>query len=98
MRDLILYLGVGLGTIGAIAFGFSMPALTADATRVSSDGKFISIQERETLYCQASVLRADCQCFAHVSGYVLEQDAPRIRGAIYADRLDLARGQAAGSC
>ncbi len=53
---------------------------------------------QELLHCQTRPSDIDCQCFASISGAILADNKPRIPGAWYFNKRDLARGQAADSC
>ncbi|MEM9581777.1 MAG: hypothetical protein AAGA08_01545 [Pseudomonadota bacterium] len=93
----------GLAIAAALAvYGvFHFPALTAGGS-VGSSGvnqvKFEAVYDEELDYCAEMPESVDCRCFARISGLVRAGDDIQAIGAIRADRKELARSQAAGSC
>lgn len=86
----------------AIVYGvFSFPALTSGGSGTSSiisQAEFEAVFSQELDYCTARPDDINCQCFANVSGTILADRTPRVFGAVYADKQELARGQAERSC
>lgn len=84
-----------------IAVVFSFPALTTGGGTTAagvSQADFEAAFSQELSYCQRQPQALDCQCFAGISGTILADNQPRVSGARYADKQDLARGQATSSC
>ncbi|WP_299628303.1 hypothetical protein [uncultured Tateyamaria sp.] len=89
---------VGGAIIGVV---FSFPSLTTGGGTLSagvSQAEFEAAFGQELAYCQAQPDAVDCRCFANISGLILADAEPRVPGARYADKEELARGQAARSC
>lgn len=95
------YLSI-IGAVGAIVLGVSqLPPLTTGGTQASSGFSKAEVQEviaQELAHCEANAAEVDCGCFAGVSGYILSNPEAKVPSARYADRLELARGQASRSC
>jgi hypothetical protein len=53
---------------------------------------------KEAAYCRENLNDIKCICFARKAGHVMESAHMPIRGLVYADRWELARIQAGGSC
>ncbi|MFK7877367.1 MAG: hypothetical protein AB8B71_16590 [Paracoccaceae bacterium] len=87
--------------IGALLLGVSyVPALTVGYD--GSDNSISAIRRAHTIeahaYCSATRPDVDCNCFAEKAGQVMSQQTVRVRGAVYADPVDLARVQAGSAC
>lgn len=86
----------------AIVFGvFSFPALTSGGggnASVVSQAEFEAVFNQELTYCLEKPKDINCQCFANKSGTILADKSPRVFGAVYADKQELARSQAERSC
>lgn len=96
----ILFYAV-LASAAVIVLVFSFPSLTtrddtnlSDPTSVGLDAAFA----QELSFCASQPEDINCQCFASVSSRILSDNEPRVPGARYADKQDLARGQATNSC
>jgi hypothetical protein len=77
------------------------PALTTkdtSGTTVANQVLFEAVFSEEFSYCQASPEKINCRCFAKISGMIQSDITPKVRGVVYADKQELARWQAAGSC
>ena len=84
-----------------ISIVFSFPALTTrDGIGASetTQADFEAVFSQEYSFCEGQPEEINCQCFASVSRTILADNGPRVRGARYANKQDLARGQAADSC
>ena len=88
----------GLGLVGVLAFGFSLPALTEGGDGISRSAARQTVVESEMAYCEASLPGANCACFAQKAGHIQSFEQPQIRNAYHMPRSELARGQAGGSC
>ncbi len=101
LSNIRFYLGLLLGSGLVIWAGSFVPALT-NAGGVTNGVEDRQLYEaafsQELQYCRAGQSDVDCQCFANVAGVVIASEEPRVRGATYPDRLDLARWQAEDSC
>ncbi len=96
----LLFFSVLAGA-GVVFTVFSFPALTTGGGFVvpgATEAEFEAVFSQELSYCERQPGDINCQCFANVSGVILADNAPRVPGARYADKQDLARGQAANSC
>ncbi|MDJ0820928.1 MAG: hypothetical protein QNJ09_03830 [Paracoccaceae bacterium] len=100
-QDYRLYLGVIL-TGGLIVFGVSFfPALTTggSGSATSSFGpQYEAVFRAELDCCRENADDVNCRCFANISGIIQADTRPRVPGAVYADKQELARWQAAKSC
>ena len=89
---------------GAVAYGVALfPALTTTGTGTGAsdvpDGtRSEAIRSQELNYCRDNVDDVNCRCFANISGLIQSDTAPRVSGAAYADKQQLARVQAGASC
>ncbi|RFP91048.1 hypothetical protein DZK27_01910 [Rhodobacteraceae bacterium 63075] len=99
--DYRIYLFIILAS-GLIVYAVSfVPALTSDGSGGSArvdERRYEAAFSREMDHCLAQGGDTDCQCFASISGLILAGDRPALPNAVYADKRELARGQAAGSC
>lgn len=86
----------------AIVYGvFSFPALTSGGSGSSSSitpAEFEAVFNQEMDHCLERPDDMNCQCFANLSGTILADKTPRVFGAVYADKQELARSQAERSC
>lgn len=101
LRDYRISLYVILGGLVVIYVVFSFPALTASGNKSStgvSEAEFERTVRQEMAYCRQQPEDINCQCFANLSGQILTHRTNKVHGATYADRQDLARGQAARAC
>ena len=101
LRENRIYAVMVLAGAGALVLVFSFPALTTPEGPVGSgrspeEVEAVLAQERD--FCEAQPKSMDCRCFAGVAGTVLLDNEPRVPGATYADKTDLAREQAADKC
>ena len=91
-----------LCAVGVVAAGiFAFPPLIPGGPGVSTgmtEAEYDTLLRREVGYCRNLPGRVDCACFARVSGMIQSHDAPKVPDARHADRQELARGQAKGSC
>ena len=89
-------------TVSVIVYTvFFFPALTAGGygnAKGVSEAEFAAVFAEELAYCRAQPDAVNCRCFAGVSGTIIVHKTPRVPTAIYADRKELARGQASASC
>ncbi len=87
---------------GLIIYGVSFfPALTTSGppgATAASQARYETVFSGELSYCEGSSQAMDCQCFANISGYIQAEQSTRVSGMAYADKMKLARSQAAGSC
>ena len=80
---------------------FSVPPLTSGGTRTKngvSQATFDATVSQELAYCQTQPEDINCRCFANISVAILTHNEPRVLGATYADKQELARGQAGHTC
>ncbi|MFT6022326.1 MAG: hypothetical protein ACI9PY_000435 [Ascidiaceihabitans sp.] len=101
LKEFRMVLYLILGGSAVLYAVFSMPALTNGGTSNSlgvSQAEFDTAVTQELAFCQNQPDDINCPCFANLSGTILTDKEPRVRGAIYADKLELARGQAAATC
>lgn len=100
-HDYRFCLYVILAGAAAIYGVFLVPPLTtggnAGLTGISQT-KFDETVSQELTYCLEQPNDINCRCFANLSGAILAHNEPRVPGAVYADKQELARGQATGSC
>ena len=92
---------VGLAVTLVIAVVFRFPALTtADVTSdtEASEANVQVLAESERDHCETSIEGINCRCFGDVSAVILADETPRVPSVTYADRSDLARGQAQRKC
>lgn len=87
---------------GLIVYGVSFfPPLTTAGTEdptSSTPTRFDAVFSQELAHCQKSSYDVNCRCFADISGTILAENNPRVPGVVYANKQELARGQAMGSC
>ena len=98
VRILLYAVLVGASVIALI---FSFPSLTTpDVASISGGTKeeLEAVFDQELSFCESQPDNINCQCFANISRVILSDNEPRVPGARYADKQDLARGQAADSC
>ena len=88
--------------VALVAYGiFLFPALTSGGNAKSTgvnQARFDAVFNEEMNYCRSQSKDSNCRCFASISGNIMLQNTPRVPGAVYADKRELARGQAARSC
>lgn len=80
---------------------FMMPPLTSGGGGPLpgvSQAELEQAVNAEYAYCRASDTNVDCACFAQKSGVILSSNGPRVQGLVYAEKRDLARGQAEDGC
>ncbi len=97
-RIVVFVLFVGTAVVFVV---FSMPALTSGGNQGSSgvsQAEFDAVFTQELAYCRAQPDAINCRCFANRSGIILTYKQPKVRGAVYAEKSALARGQAAQGC
>ncbi|WP_223423705.1 hypothetical protein [Tateyamaria pelophila] len=90
-----------LGGAGVVYGVFLFPALTSGgsgSSRAVTPEEFEAVFNQELDYCLERPNGLNCQCFANMSGTILADKAPKVFGAVYADKQELARGQAERSC
>jgi hypothetical protein len=87
-----------IGVVLVLALGFSLPPLVAREGQFALRTEDQNVAKEELAYCRSNVSDVNCKCFARKSAQILVQDQPDVRGFVYADRLDLARGQASHTC
>ncbi|MEL6619864.1 MAG: hypothetical protein AAFP16_13370 [Pseudomonadota bacterium] len=101
LKEYRLYALMTLVGAGCLAVVFSFPALTTPegplGTGRSAD-EIEAVLAQERAFCEAQPQSIDCRCFVDVAGTVLLHNEPRVPGATYADKQDLARGQATDDC
>lgn len=94
---LFIILASGL-TVYAVSF---VPALTSDDSRGNAHvelRRYEAVFSHELAHCLERSDDINCQCFASISGLIQADESPALANAVYADRRELARGQAAASC
>lgn len=100
--DFHIPLSVALVGGGIIYVIFMMPPLTNPDSALSSTGtsaaQVEAIMVTERAFCERQPEAVDCRCFAKRAGAVLSHNQPQVPGATYANRQQLARGQAMRSC
>jgi hypothetical protein len=88
--------------VAAVTYGvFQFPPLTSGGNASSTDlsqASFDAIISEELEHCRANPGAINCRCFANISGNIMGHAEPRVAGAVYADKRELARGQAGDSC
>ncbi|MGC1506174.1 MAG: hypothetical protein WA782_18795 [Sulfitobacter sp.] len=86
----------------SVVFGvFQVPPLTSGGNNGSSgqnEAQFKAAVSQELAFCRRQPDAENCRCFANRSAIIRSHDQPRVPSAIYADKQDLARGQAAQGC
>ena len=95
------YLCVISGGVVVMYGVFSVPALTSGSISMSFGGSQAELDtaiSEELDYCRNQVNNFSCQCFSKLSGTILAHSEPRVHGVVYADKQQLARGQASRSC
>ena len=101
MQNVRLYAGLLLGSALAVWSASFMPALTSPTTVTEielDEAVFEKAYSQELDYCRNESEEVNCRCFANVAGVVIASEQPRVPGARYPDRLDLARVQASDRC
>ncbi len=96
----ILFYAV-FASAAVIVLVFSFPSLTTRDDASLSDPTGVGLEaafSQELSFCASQPEDIDCQCFANLSSRILSDNEPRVPGARYADKQDLARGQATNSC
>lgn len=96
----ILFYAV-LVSAAVIVLVFSFPSLTTRDNANTSGLTQVELEavfDKELSFCESQPEDINCQCFASVSRVILSDNEPRVPGARYADKQDLARGQATDSC
>lgn len=99
--DYRILLSLVLGGAVVVYCIFLFPALTsgdAGGSAEVSQAEFDAVVSQEMAFCLGQSSDMNCQCFAKMSGTIQVHDEPRVFGAVYADKQELARGQAEHSC
>jgi hypothetical protein len=96
----ILFFMIIAGAV--VVFGvFQMPPLTSGGNSGSSglnEAEFKAALGEELAFCRKQPDAVNCRCFANKSAIIRTHQQPRVPSAIYADKEDLARGQASRGC
>lgn len=96
----IIFYAISVGAT-VVFIVFSFPALTTRdgvGTSEAAREEFEALFSQELSFCELQPNDMNCRCFASISRTILADDAARVPGARYADKHDLARGQAGHSC
>ncbi|MGP6088013.1 hypothetical protein [Antarctobacter jejuensis] len=96
----LLHYGAGLLVIAGLVAGVqAFPPLTEGGLARSVHPVVASGAAADpAAYCRENLSGVNCACFAQKAGEVLSKPYDPIQGLSYADRWDLARGQAGDSC
>lgn len=100
-HDLRIIVGIALAVSLVTYVVFLFPALTtseAPGRTETSQVAFETLVQSERDYCESEVDNVNCRCFGDVSGLILSDTSPRVPRAEYAEKRELARGQAADKC
>ncbi|MEM6758654.1 MAG: hypothetical protein AAF601_04165 [Pseudomonadota bacterium] len=62
------------------------------------EDEFDALVESEQAHCDAYFEGVNCRCFGAVSSIILADQTPQVPYTFYANKTDLARGQAADKC
>ena len=87
-----------LATVIVLVIGFSFPPIISREGDKTPKLEHQTIAKNERSYCRKNLDDVNCNCFAKKAAHMLVQDQPDIHGFTYADRTDLARGQASTRC
>ncbi|WP_299409202.1 hypothetical protein [uncultured Roseobacter sp.] len=91
-----LYVAAGIACV--VVVGFLFPPLTTRGPAVEADAAYQTHVIGELAYCRSNRSDVNCACFARKAGHIMSFEGPQVRGFVYADRSELARGQAGNSC
>lgn len=100
MSALVPY-GVTLLVVGILVTGVSaLPPLTQSSTPLENVSPFADAPDNSgpAQFCRANMADVNCACFAQKAQEVLSHPHDPVPGLVYADRWELARGQAGPSC
>ena len=100
-RDLPLLVILILGGAVVVTLVSRVQPLTNSGESSSRSLNQIEYQaeyDKELKFCRSQPDGRNCKCAAKISGSIVADNEPRVRGAIYVDRTDLARGQAKSIC
>ena len=81
-----------------LAAAFSFAPLTGGTSGTSQSEEYLMRASSERSFCASNLSNVNCVCFGHISGLILSDEQPKVLGVRYANREDLARRQAIGSC
>lgn len=100
VQSKFLHYGAGLLVIGGLVVGVqAFPPLTEGGLARTVDPYIAASAPKDpAAYCRQNLSGVDCACFAAKAGEVLSKPHEPIQGFSYADRWQLARGQAGESC
>lgn len=101
LKDYRIYLYI-ISVTGLSLYAVSfVPALTNSGPMSSAhinEQEYTAVFDRELDYCRDQPDDINCRCFAHVSAAIQADRQPQVPNALYADKQELARWQAADSC
>ena len=96
--DYRILIGV-LMAVGLVVYGVSqLPALTSGGSAGVNEAEFQAAVAKEYEFCREQPQALNCRCFANISGMIQVQSVPKLPGARYANKQELARLQASDSC
>ena len=98
LRILLFMLFGGTAVVIAV---FQVPPLTSGGNSGKSglnEAEFKAAVSAELAFCRRQPDAVNCRCFANKSAIIRSHQQPRVPSAVYADKEDLARGQAAQGC
>lgn len=98
INENIFLFSVCAGVASVLAIGLMFPPLVASGPAGETGATYQAHISNELTYCQANFRNVNCGCFARIAAHILSEEGPRVRGFVYADRSDLARGQAGSGC
>ena len=88
----------GFGGAATLALVFSFAPLTGGGSSATKSEEYVIQATAERTYCSSNLSDVNCVCFGRISGQILSDKQPKVPGAYYASKQDLARGQALKSC
>lgn len=101
LKDANIAVWIGVAAVLVTAAVFRFPALTTGGSVPGvevPEAEFQQIVQGEREHCDTNLAGVDCVCFAGVSGLILADQSARVARASYADKTELARGQAKDKC
>ncbi|MBM1777720.1 hypothetical protein [Sulfitobacter geojensis] len=80
---------------------FQLPPLTSGGNSGSSglnEAEFNATLSEELAFCRKQPDAVNCRCFANKSAIIRTHRQPKVPGALYVDKEELAREQASQGC
>ena len=91
-----VYVAAGVGA--AIGTGFMFQPMTVGSGLGSTNEKTVAAAQAEQDYCQSELSGVNCACFSRMAAHIKTDTRPKVENIIYADKEELARGQAKDTC